>query len=99
MLIILIFISSNINAQASVMNGYLSDSITHFPIINGTVTNATTKKSVHSNEKGFFRLEAAPNDFIYAYAKSYHYDTLVYSLIFTDTITLYYLQQETSCQM
>ncbi|MEJ7680841.1 MAG: hypothetical protein WKG06_23910 [Segetibacter sp.] len=89
LLIILIAISCGVYGQARTMNGYLSDSITHFPIINGTVTNARSKKSVHSNEKGFFRLEAAPNDFIYAYAKSYHYDTLVYSLIFTDTITLY----------
>ncbi len=87
--VILIAISSNVNAQARVMNGYLLDSITHFSIANGTVTNATSKKSVHSNEKGFFRLEAAPNDFIYAFAKSYRYDTLVYSLIFNDTITLY----------
>ncbi len=89
LLIILIAISSAVNAQTRVMNGYLLDSITHFTIQNGTVANATSKKSVYSNEKGFFRLEAAPDDFIYAYAKSYHYDTLVYSFIFTDTITIY----------
>lgn len=89
LLIVLIVITSKVAAQARVMNGYLLDSITHFPVINGTVTNATSKKSVHSNEKGFFRLDAAPNDFIYAYAKSYHYDTIVYSFIFTDTVTIY----------
>lgn len=89
LLIILIFISFKVNGQAGVMKGFLLDSITHFPISNGTVVNATSKKSVQSNEKGFFQLEAAPNDFIYAFAKSYRYDTLVYSFIFNDTITLY----------
>lgn len=89
LLIILIFISCKVSGQAGVMNGFLSDSITHFPISNGTVVNATSKKSVQSNEKGFFQLEAAPNDFIYAFAKSYRYDTLVYSFIFNDTISLY----------
>lgn len=88
-LIILIFISYRVHAQSRMISGYLLDSITHFPIGNGTINNATTKKNVISNEKGFFRLEAAPNDFIYASAKSYHYDTLVYSFIFTDTITIY----------
>lgn len=88
-IIILVIISFKANAQAKVINGYLLDSITHFPIANGTITNDTNKKTVHSNEKGFFRLEAAPNDFIYAYAKSYRYDTLIYSFIFTDTVALY----------
>lgn len=89
LLIILIFISQKVNGQAGVMKGFLLDSITHFPISNGTVVNATSKKSTQSNEKGFFQLQAAPNDFIYAYAKSYLHDTLVYSFIFNDTITLH----------
>ncbi|HLL42959.1 MAG TPA: hypothetical protein VK369_07455, partial [Segetibacter sp.] len=59
LLIILIFISFKVNGQAGVMKGFLLDSITHFPISNGTVVNATSKKSVQSNEKGFFQLEAA----------------------------------------
>lgn len=71
------------------MNGYLLDSVTHFPVAGGTVTNAATKESVPANEKGVFRLSAAPNDFIYAYAKSYRYDTMVYSPMFTDTVTIY----------
>lgn len=86
---ILIFITCKVNAQSRVLNGYLLDSITHFPVSNGIITNANSNKSVHSDVKGFFRLEAAPNDFIYASAKSYHYDTLIYSFIFTDTITIY----------
>lgn len=88
-LIIFIVISFKIQAQPRVISGYLLDSLTHFAIVNGTVTNATTKKSIATNEKGFFRLKADPNDFIYTVAKSYHYDTLVYSYIFTDTIIIY----------
>jgi hypothetical protein len=84
-----IFICSEVKAQVKVMKGLVLDSITHFPIANATVTNGTRKKSVQSNENGVFRLEVAPNDFIYAYAKSYSYDTLNYSFIFSDTVTLY----------
>lgn len=87
--LLFIFISFNVNAQSAIINGYLLDSITHFPVVNGTITNTASKKNVHSDDKGFFRLEAAPNDFIYASAKSYHFDTLVYAFIFTDTITIY----------
>lgn len=89
LIIILILISSAVNGQPRTINGYLLDSITHFTIANGIITNATSKKSAQSNEKGFFRLAAAPGDFMYASARSYHYDTLVYSFIFTDTISLY----------
>lgn len=87
--LILIVISFEIHAQQRMISGYLLDSITHFAIPNGTITNATNKRIAQSNEKGFFRLQAAPNDFIYATAKSYRYDTLVYSFIFTDTVTIY----------
>ena len=89
LLIIFSVVFSKSNAQRSVISGYLLDSLTHFAIANGTVTNANDKKSVNTNEKGFFRLKVAPNDFIYATAKSYHYDTLVYSYLFTNTITIY----------
>lgn len=89
LLFILIVLADEANSQSGTVNGFLLDSITNFPIDYGTITNATRKKTVHSNEKGFFRLEATPNDFIYAIAKSYRYDTLTYSFIFTDTITIF----------
>src|SRR3954462_9356826 len=89
LIISIIIICSKINAQRRVMSGYLLDSITHFAIVNGTITNGNDKKSVNTDERGFFRLNAAPNDFIYATAKAYRYDTLVYSYLFTDTITIY----------
>lgn len=87
--IISIAISFTVPAQSKVISGYLLDSLTHFGIADGTVTNGTAGKSAKTGEKGFFRIKAAPNDFIYATAKSYHYDTMVYSYIFTDTITIY----------
>lgn len=89
LLLFVTLISFKIQAQPRVLSGYLLDSLTHFAIPNGTITNATAKKSAQTTEKGFFRLQASPNDFIYAVARSYHYDTLVYSNIFTDTITIY----------
>ena len=88
-LLIFTIISFKLPAQSKMINGYLSDSMTRFSIANGVINNANTRKSVTSDEKGFFRIEATPGDFIYASAKSYRYDTLVYSFIFTDTITIY----------
>lgn len=87
--IIVFFIAVAGFAQQRVVNGFLRDSVTLFPIANGTITNATIKKTVKSDNNGFFRLEASPNDFIYASAKSYHFDTLKYSAMFTDTITIF----------
>ncbi len=76
-------------AQTRIISGFLSDSVTLFPIPHGTITNSTTKKTVKSDDKGFFKIEANPNDFIYASAKSYYFDTLKYSPMFNDSITIY----------
>lgn len=89
LLFILIVLVDEAGAQSGTVNGFLLDSITHFPIDYGTITNATRKKTVHSDEKGFFRLEVAPNDFIYVIAKSYRYATLTYSFLFSDTVTIF----------
>jgi len=97
-LFVLVFISLKINAQPKILSGYLLDSITHFPVINGTINNVTSKKKVYSDDKGFFRLQALPNDFIYASAKSYHHDTLTYSFMFTDTITIFLSPSENILQ-
>jgi hypothetical protein len=76
-------------AQVKTMNGYLRDSITHFPIPGGTITNANSGKRVVSNDRGFFRLEVAPNDIIYSVANTYRFDTLTYSALFADTVVVY----------
>jgi hypothetical protein len=88
-LIILIFTTSIATAQRRWLNGYLRDSATHFPIAGGTVKNSNTNKRILTDAKGFFRLEVSPNDVVYALAPSYRYDTLTYSILFTDTITIY----------
>lgn len=88
LLFLFVFIAAHANAQRKLFSGIVRDSITLFPVPKASVTNATANKSVIANETGFFRLEAAPNDFIYASAKNYHHDTLHYSLIFTDTVTI-----------
>jgi hypothetical protein len=86
---IVLFVSVSGHAQVKLVNGFLRDSVTLFPISSGIITNSTTKKTVKTDDKGFFRIEASPNDFIYASAKSYHFDTLKYSLMFTDTVTIF----------
>ncbi len=75
--------------QLITVNGYLKDSITHFPIAGGIISNVNTQKKIATDAKGFFRMEASPNDFLYVIAPSYHYDTITYSYLFTDTITIY----------
>ena len=87
--VVLVFTIFSAFAQTRIINGFLSDSVTLFPIPHGTITNSTTKKTVKSDDRGFFKIEANPNDFIYASAKSYHFDTLKYSPMFNDSITIY----------
>jgi hypothetical protein len=89
LLLILLFINTEVNCQQITVHGYLQDSITHFPIADGIITNVNSKKKASSDSKGYFRIEAAPNDFFYVLANSYRYDTITYSLLFSDTITIY----------
>lgn len=86
---IIIFFAVVASGQRKMVNGLLRDSVTLLPIANGMIKNATTSKTVKTDEKGFFKIEVQANDFIYASARSYRFDTLVYSLMFTDTITIY----------
>jgi hypothetical protein len=88
LLIFFIFAISEVGAQRTV-HGYLKDSITHLPVVGGIITNVTSKKKITSDVTGYFRIDAAPNDFFYVLAKSYNYDTLTYSYLFTDTISIY----------
>ena len=89
LLVVFFFSLTNVQAQGKYMNGYLRDSTTHFPISGGTITNASTGQRVITDTKGFFRLEAAPNDRLYAVAHTYRFDTLTYSTLFADTVTVY----------
>ena len=85
----LVLVGNTINAQRGIIKGYLRDSITHYPIINGTITNWNTQKKARTNERGFFYLEVATNDRLYVQAPDYNYDTLNYTPFFADTVTLF----------
>ncbi len=88
-LLILLSINTTAKCQPITVHGYLQDSITHFPIAGGIITNVNSRKKVSTDSKGYFQIEAAPNNFFSAFAKSYHYNTLTYSFLFSDTITIY----------
>jgi len=77
------------NAQQGILKGYLRDSITHYPISNGTIINGNTLKQAKSDAQGFFFIEANTNDRIYIQAPEYDYDTLFYSPFLVDTLSLY----------
>jgi hypothetical protein len=89
LLLTLLFFTGITHAQRKQVYGFLRDSITHFAIANGTVNNSSINKKVQTNGSGMFSIDVAQNDFLFAYATSYKYDTLVYSYINTDTITIF----------
>ena len=80
---------TTVQAQQVLIQGFLKDSLTETPIVKGKITNSTAKRSVTTDANGFFKIEASPNDFIFATATGYRYDTLSYSMLFVDTINLF----------
>ncbi len=89
-ILVLTLMSSSLIAQRRMLfNGYLKDSLTGAVITNGNITNVDNHRSVQTNTNGYFKLEAAPNDFIFATAPGYRYDTLNFSILFIDTIVVY----------
>ena len=87
--LLLILLSGTAAAQQVWLTGYLKDSVTHFPITAGTISNNTTGHKVFTNEQGLFRIAVTPNDLIYALADNYAYDTMRYAPLATDTITIF----------
>lgn len=87
LLIIILFIGITGQAQVRVINGFVRDSTSLAPL-EAKVTNVTKKRSVTTDASGFFKLDASANDFIFISAPDHNYDTLNYSLFFTDTITI-----------
>ena len=85
----LIFFSASAHGQQRWISGYLKDSITHFPISGGTISNPATRNKVQTDINGFFRIRVQPNEVLYALAQSYKYDTLRYTILFGDTLTIY----------
>jgi hypothetical protein len=87
--VILLFITITAKSQKVWISGYLRDSSTHFPIAKGIISNSSDNKKVETDVNGFFRVKAAPNDLLFATAAAYRYDTLRYSILFGDTLTIY----------
>lgn len=88
-ILLLLLLSGAARAQQYWLTGYLKDSVTHFPITAGTITNNTSNHKVYTNANGVFRIAVSPGDLIYAIAATYQFDTLTYSPLFTDTVTIY----------
>jgi hypothetical protein len=88
-LVILFILTNRTFAQRDLINGYIKDSITLLPVSGGTVTNIHTKKSTRTDDRGFFSLEANPGDVLQAYSKNYKFDTLRYSVLMKDTVTIF----------
>jgi len=86
---LIILVSLNASAQQGTLKGYLRDSITHYPISNGTIINGSTLKQAKTDATGFFYIEASSNDRIYIQAPEYHFDTLYYSPFLVDTLSIY----------
>lgn len=84
-----VFCTTGTRAQTISLNGYVKDSLTHLPVTGATLSNSTKGQKVSTDANGFFRLQVSPNDLLYALAGGYHYDTLRYSMLFQDTITVF----------
>jgi hypothetical protein len=89
LLFCLLLCAANSSAQQRLLTGYLKDSLTLLPIGEGTLSNSSKNQKVRADAAGFFRLMVSPGDLLYALAPYYRYDTLRYSLLFQDTITLF----------
>lgn len=88
-LICLVFSAGQSRAQTIALNGYIKDSLTQLPLFGATLSNSTKAQKVATDSRGFFRIMVSPNDLLYALATGYRYDTLRYSILFQDTVTLF----------
>jgi len=85
----LLFAAPAAFSQVVTVRGFLKDSITHFPIKNGTITNSRDGKPVAVNSQGFFSLRLSPGDRIMITAPEYRFDTLTYTFLSPDTMNIY----------
>jgi hypothetical protein len=87
-----ILFSLQISAQKSkAVIGYLRDSITHAPIVLGSVTNNNTHETVMSGNSGRFKIMVKENEILSYAAVGYHFDTVqfVHKLAQQDSIEIY----------
>jgi hypothetical protein len=71
--------------------GYLRDSVTHAPIVLGSVTNNNTHVTVMSGNTGRFKINVKENEILSYAAVGYHFDTIqfVHKLALQDSIEIY----------
>ena len=53
--LVVLFAINKAKGQQLTFKGYLKDSITHFPIAGGVVSNINTKQKVTTAENGYFQ--------------------------------------------
>ena len=84
--------ASELSAQKNkVVIGYLRDSITHAPIVLGSVTNNNTRETVMSGNTGRFKIHIKENEVLSYAAVGYHFDTIqfVHKWVQQDSIEIY----------
>jgi len=87
---LVLFITGSAAAQNQFKVGYIKDSSTEQPLADVLVTNQNNRKIVHTNDKGFFRIEAYTGQILFFDKDNYHFDTLRYGAMTTsDTITIF----------
>ena len=71
--------------------GYLRDSMTHAPIVLGSVTNNNTHETVMSGNTGRFKINVKEHELLSYAAVGYHFDTIqfVHKLAIQDSIDIY----------
>ncbi|MEI8074913.1 MAG: hypothetical protein WCH78_09195 [Bacteroidota bacterium] len=71
--------------------GYLRDSVTHAPIVLGSVTNNNTHETVMSGNSGRFKIHIKENEVLSYAAVGYHFDTVqfVHKLAMQDSIDIF----------
>lgn len=84
-----LFITGGAIAQTQFKVGFIKDSSTEQPLAGVLVTNQNNRKIVHTDDKGFFRIEAYNGQILFFDKENYHFDTLRYSTMVTsDTVTI-----------
>ncbi|HWB26954.1 MAG TPA: hypothetical protein VG738_15830 [Chitinophagaceae bacterium] len=80
------------SAQKQFKVGFVKDSATDQPLTNVLVTNESNHRLTHTDNKGFFRIEAYDQQILFFDKENYHFDTLRYNMMTSDTVTILLVQ-------
>lgn len=84
-----LLIAGYARAQSQFKVGYVKDSATQQPLGNVLVSNENNHKLTHTDDKGFFRIEAYNTHILFFDKDAYHFDTLRYGTMTADTVTVF----------